>query len=53
VGVVLFVVCGITRVSMRELVVAVLPYVVLMYAVLMLCMFYPPIVTWLPRSMGY
>jgi TRAP-type C4-dicarboxylate transport system permease large subunit len=53
VGVVLFVVCGITRVSMRELVVAVLPYIVLMYAVLMLCMFYPPIVTWLPRSMGY
>jgi tripartite ATP-independent transporter DctM subunit len=53
VGVVLFVVCGITRVPMRSLVVAVLPYIVLMYAVLMLCMLYPPVVTWLPRSMGY
>jgi TRAP-type C4-dicarboxylate transport system permease large subunit len=53
VGVVLFVVCGITRVPMRSLVVAVLPYILLMYGVLMLCMFYPPVVTWLPRSMGY
>jgi TRAP-type transport system large permease protein len=53
VGVVLFVVCGITRVPMRSLVGAVLPYILLMYGVLLLCMFYPPIVTWLPRSMGY
>ena len=58
VGVVLFVVCGITRVTMRDLAVAVLPYIVLpyivlMYAVLMACMLYPPLVTGLPRAMGY
>jgi tripartite ATP-independent transporter DctM subunit len=53
VGVVLFVVCGITRVPMRELVGAVWPYIALMYAVLFTCMLYPPLVTWLPRSLGY
>lgn len=53
VGVVLFVVCGITRVPMRDLVVAVGPYIGLMYAVLFACMFYPPLVTWLPRTLGY
>jgi tripartite ATP-independent transporter DctM subunit len=53
VGVVLFVVCGITRVPMRELVVAVGPYIGVMYAVLLACMLYPPLVTWLPRSLGY
>jgi len=38
---------------MRALVVAVLPYIGLMYVVLFACMLYPPLVTWLPRSMGY
>jgi tripartite ATP-independent transporter DctM subunit len=53
VGVVLFVVCGITRVPMRDLVWAVLPYIALMYGVLLACMLFPPLVTWLPRAMGY
>jgi TRAP-type transport system large permease protein len=53
VGVVLFVVCGITKVPMRALVVAVGPYIGVMYAVLVACMLYPPLVTWLPRTMGY
>jgi len=53
VGVVLFVVCGITGVRMRELVANVWPFIALMYAVLFLCMFVPPVVTALPRALGY
>ena len=50
---VLFVVCGMTGVKMGELFWHVLPFVLSMYAVLLLCMFYPPIVTWLPKTLGY
>ena len=53
VGVVLFVVCGVTKVSMRELVRNVWPFIALMYAVLLLCMFFPAVVTTLPRALGY
>ncbi|MFN0160879.1 MAG: TRAP transporter large permease [Burkholderiales bacterium] len=53
VGVVLFVVCGINRISMRDIVVALWPFITFMYAVLVLCMLFPPIVTWLPRLLGY
>src|SRR5207247_4833388 len=50
VGVVLFVVCGITGVPMRVLVKSVWPFIALMYGVLFLCMFFPPMVTWLPHK---
>jgi len=53
VGVVLFVVCGITGVKMRALVRAVWPFIAYMYAVLFACMLYPPLCTWLPRALGY
>lgn len=53
VGVVLFVVCGVTGIRMRELVLNIWPFVALMYAVLLLCLFFPAIVTTLPRAMGY
>lgn len=53
VGVVLFVVCGITGVRMRELVKNVWPFIALMYAVLVLCMLVPSVVTALPRALGY
>jgi tripartite ATP-independent transporter DctM subunit len=53
VGVVLFVVCGVTGIRMRELVTNIWPFVALMYAVLLLCLFFPAIVTTLPRAMGY
>lgn len=53
VGVVLFVVCGVTRIPMRELVKSAWPFIALMYAVLVLCMFFPPLVTALPRALGY
>lgn len=53
VGVVLFVVCGVTGIPMRELVKSAWPFIALMYAVLVLCMFFPPLVTALPRALGY
>jgi TRAP-type transport system large permease protein len=53
VGVVLFVVCGVTGVTMRELVRNAWPFITLMYAVLVLCMFFPAVVTTLPRALGY
>ncbi|MEP7085288.1 MAG: TRAP transporter large permease [Betaproteobacteria bacterium] len=53
VGVVLFVVCGVTRVPMSELVKSLWPFIALMYAMLLLCIFYPPVVTWLPHKFGY
>jgi tripartite ATP-independent transporter DctM subunit len=53
VGVVLFVVCGITGIRMGELVRSVWPFIVLMYCVLFACMFFPEICLWLPRKLGY
>ena len=53
VGVVLFVVCGITGVKMGELVRESWPFITAMYAILLLCMLVPNIVTWLPERMGY
>lgn len=53
VGVVLFVMSGITRVSMGELIRNVWPYVAVQYGVLVLCVLFPGLVTWLPRVLGY
>jgi tripartite ATP-independent transporter DctM subunit len=53
VGVVLFVVCGITGVKMGELVRASWPFIAAMYALLLLCILFPAIVTWLPERLGY
>lgn len=53
VGVVLFVVTGITGVKMGELVRESWPFIAAMYAVLALCMLVPGVVTWLPERLGY
>jgi TRAP-type transport system large permease protein len=53
VGVVLFVMSGVTKVSMSTLIRSVWPYVALQYAVLALCFVFPGLVTWLPRALGY
>lgn len=53
VGVVLFVVSGITGVRMRELVANAWPFIALMYGVLVVCMLFPPLVTTLPRALGH
>jgi len=53
VGVVLFVVCGITGVKMGELVRESWPFIAAMYMILLLCMLVPSVVTWLPERLGY
>lgn len=53
VGVLYFVVCGITRVPMGPVVRESLPFVGVQLMVLFLCVLFPPIVTWLPRLLGY
>jgi len=53
VGVVLFVVCGITGIRMSEIVGALWPFIAWMFAVLFASMFYPPLCLWLPRALGY
>ena len=53
VGVVLFVLCGITGIKLGELVRHVWPFIAAMYALLFACMFWPPLVLWLPKLLGY
>lgn len=53
IGVVLFVMSGITRVSMATLIRNVWPFVLVQYGVLALCLIFPGLVTWLPRALGY
>jgi len=53
VGVLLFVMCGITRISMSEMVRNVWPYIVVQYLVLLLCIFVPQIVLFLPDVLGF
>ncbi len=53
VGVVLFVICGIARISLGELSKHIWPFIALMYALLLVCMFVPQVVLTLPRMMGY
>jgi tripartite ATP-independent transporter DctM subunit len=53
VGVVLFVVCGIAKISMGEIMRHLWPFVAFGFGLLFLCMFYPPLVTGLPRVLGY
>jgi TRAP-type C4-dicarboxylate transport system permease large subunit len=53
VGVVLFVIQGMTGIRMGELVRHCLPFIASQYALLAACIFFPWLVTWLPRLMGY
>jgi TRAP-type C4-dicarboxylate transport system permease large subunit len=53
VGVVLFVVCGVAKISMGQMMRHLWPFVTFGFGLLFLCMFYPPLVTGLPRAMGY
>jgi TRAP-type transport system large permease protein len=52
VGVVLFVICGLSGLKLGELSWHVAPFVAVMYALLVLCMLFPSIVLTLPRLMG-
>ena len=53
VGVLLFVMCGISKISMSEMIHSVWPFVVLQYIVLILCAVFPQMVTGLPHYLGY
>lgn len=53
VGVLLFVMSGITKVPMTTVIRDSLPYVYVQFAVLLLCALFPPLVLWLPRALGY
>ncbi len=53
VGVVLFVVCGITGLKLGEIVKHVWPFIAIMYGLLLACMFFPAIVLTMPKLLGY
>ena len=53
VGVVLFVLCGLARISLAEISRHIWPFVAMMYGLLFACMFVPQLVLWLPRQLGY
>lgn len=53
VGILLFVVGSISRLPLGEMVRNVWPFVLLQYGVMLLCFFFPPLVTTLPRLLGY
>jgi tripartite ATP-independent transporter DctM subunit len=53
VGILLFVMSGVTGVSIRELVLNLWPFILVQAGVLILCAIFPAIVLTLPRLMGY
>ncbi|MBI4182672.1 MAG: TRAP transporter large permease [Proteobacteria bacterium] len=53
VGILLFVVSGIWRISMTELVANIWPFILVQYAALFVCFLFPALVTLLPRALGY
>jgi tripartite ATP-independent transporter DctM subunit len=53
VGVLLFVVSSARQVPLNALLANVWPFIAVQFAVLVLCVVWPPIVTWLPRQLGY
>ena len=53
VGVLLFVVSGIWRVDIVDIISEVWPFIIVQYAVLFVCMLFPQIVLFLPKLVGY
>jgi len=53
VGVVLFVVCSIANVTMGQIMRHLWPFIAFGFGLLFLCMYWPPLVTGLPRALGY
>jgi tripartite ATP-independent transporter DctM subunit len=53
VGVVLFVVCSVANVTMGQIMRHLWPFIAFGFGLLFLCMFWPPLVTGLPRALGY
>ena len=53
VGVLLFVMSGVSGVSMGTMIRETLPFTALQFGVLILCFTFPPICLWLPRALGF
>jgi TRAP-type transport system large permease protein len=53
VGVVLFVICGLAGMSVERLVRAAWPFILLQFAVLFVCVYFPRTYMWFPRLFGY
>lgn len=53
VGTLLFVMCGITRLTIWQLFREIWPLVLVQYAVMFICLFLPDVVLWLPRLLGH
>ncbi len=53
VGVLLFVMCGVSKIGLNQLIRSAWPFILLQYVVLVMCILFPEIVTWLPRQLGY
>jgi TRAP-type transport system large permease protein len=53
VGVVLFVICGVSGLKLGEIARHVWPFIAAMYALLLACMLMPALVLTLPRALGY
>jgi TRAP-type transport system large permease protein len=53
VGVVLFVICGLSGLKLGELTRHIWPFITAMYVLLFVCMFVPQLVLTLPRMLGY
>ena len=53
VGTLLFVMCGITGLSIWQLFREAWPFVLIQYAVMFLCLFFPALALWFPRVLGF
>jgi len=53
VGAQLFVASSIWRVSMGEMMADLMPFIILQYSVMFVLMFFPALITFLPRLLGY
>lgn len=52
-GLCLFVACGIAKIKLKELAIAIYPFILAEIAVLMLVTYFPVFTTWVPRLMGF
>jgi TRAP-type transport system large permease protein len=53
IGILLFVMSGVTGVKMGDLLMNLWPFILVQFSVLLLCVFIPQIVLWLPVAIGY
>ena len=52
-GILLFVINAVTRIPLGEIIREVIPFLMVLLAALLVLIFFPDLVLWLPRSFGY